>query len=321
MGLLAAVAGLTLIAPATVMVSRGEDGILIMGTTAERRVVVLVTSGTMLTVNGPRQGPAAALFARANSRVSAPAGGVGQTWVRPPAMRGDRVKALTAWVREELGVTEEAQEVNPAWLPENSFRPEAYLAPGDLVQAGNEATLRYDPEGGPLEAQARRQREVDEALKRRKDNSPLARLTNRDGERVFLLTFTDEASEDGRNFEVLLRTPALANLLAPRAEILSLRTGGHAASPGADAVLRAFAPRGATGLPAWAVIDAGGRVLATSVGYANGQPVRHGAPTTLPSAAYFVRQLGRTLPRMAAPQVAALDQTITAALPSGDGTG
>lgn len=312
MGLLAVVAGLALIAPSDVIVSRSEDGILVVGTTEERRVVVLVTSDTMLTVNGPRQGPAAALFARANGRVSESVGAAGQTWVKPPPMRGDRLKALTEWVRTELNVTDEAHTVDPSWLPERSFEPEAYLAAGDLVQAagaGGQAILRFDPDGGPLENQARRQRAVDDVLKRRYENSPLSRLGEPDGKKVFLLTFGQRDSVESRTLEVMLHSPAMTSLLAPRAQILTLRSRESESSPGADALLRALMPKGPVEVPAWAVIDPAGRVLATSVAYPEGRPMRHGTPaTSVASAAYFVRQLARTLPRIGAAEERVLVQ-------------
>lgn len=302
MGLLAAVAGLVLFAPSNVIVCRSEEGILVMGTTEARRVVVLVTSDTMLTVSGPRQGPAAVLFARANGRVPESAAGVGQTWVKPPPMRGDRLKALSAWVSEELGLTEEPQTLDPSSLPAHSFEPESYLAPGDLVQAagaGGQAILRFDPEGGPLENQARRQRAVDEVLKRKYEGSPLSRLEARNGGKVFLLTFGQRDSVESRTLEVMLRSSSMTSLLAPRAEILTLRSRESEATPGADALLRALMPKGPVEVPAWAVIDPAGRVLATSVAYPDGRPLRHGPPSTnVAAAAYFVRQLARTLPKM-----------------------
>lgn len=302
MGLLAAVAGLALAPFSNVIVCRSEAGILVMGTTEQRRVVALVTSDSMLTVNGPRQGPAAALFARANGRVPESAGGAGQTWIKPPPMRGDRVKVLTDWVREELGETDEPQTVDPSSLPAGAFEPEGYLAPGDLVQAageGGQAILRFDPEGGALENQARRQRAVDEVLKRKFDDSPLARFASPNGEKVFILTFGREDSVESRTLEVLLRSSAMKSVLAPRAEILTLRSRQSNATPGADALLRALIPKGPVEIPAWAVMDAAGRVLATSVAYPDNRPLRHGPPATnIAAATYFVRQLTRTLPRM-----------------------
>lgn len=302
MGLLAAIAGLALFAPSDVIVSRSEEGILVMGTTEARRVVVLVTSDTMLTVNGPRQGPAAALFARANGRVPNSASGVGQSWVKPPPMRGDRLKALSEWVRGELGVSEEPHTVDPAWLPPKSFEPEAYLAPGDLVQAagaGGQAILRFDPEGGPLENQARRQRAVDDVLKRKFPDSALGKFEQPNGNKVFLLTFGQADSVESRTLEEMLRSSAMTSLLAPRAEILTMRNRGSEPTPGADALLRALMPKGTYDVPAWAVIDAAGRVLATSVAYPEGRPQRHGTPaSSVASAQYFVRQLSRTLPRI-----------------------
>jgi hypothetical protein len=302
MGLLAIVAGLVLLPPSNVLVCRSEKGILIVGTTEQRRVVVLVTSDTMLTVNGPRQGAAAALFARANGRVPESASAAGQTWIKPPAVRGDRLKGLSTWVQEELGVTEEPQTVDPSSLPGGSFEPESYLAPGDLVQAagaGGQAILRFDPEGGPLENQARRQRAVDDVLKRKHDDSPLRRFESPNGDKVFLLTFGQSDSVESRTLEVLLRSAPVKSLLASRAEVLTLRSRESEATPGADALLRALLPKGPVEVPAWAVMDAAGRVLATSVAYPDGRPLKHGPPSAnVASASYFVRQLTRTLPKM-----------------------
>jgi hypothetical protein len=298
---LAVAAGLLAFANGPILVANGEEGMLVMGTTSERRVVVLVKADTMLAVSGPRLGSATAVFARVGRAFPATVDGQSPSLpdVRP---RGDRLKAVVAWVNQELGVSETPQRVEPTWLPAGSFRPEAYLAPGDLVQSaeGRETTaLRFDPEAGPLEWQARRQRALDEA-RERDPSAPIARAVAAAGaDRVALIVFGASWSEPYRTFEAQLNSPRLAGVLARRAEVLTVNCRDRGRNtPGAEAFLRALHPSGPGSLPAWAVFDGSGRVLATSVGLREGRVENYGGPTTPEAKEYWSRQLGRVLPRM-----------------------